>query len=108
MRLLYYVTPSVVGTEAYVVFFMMGHRMREATNFRQCLDDLWPIVTYMATRIVALVLGFDAFLVKLRMVARYADGALKYDSLLPMVIFLFQMLNVVNLNWFTRERLFIF
>merc|ERR1712217_362566 len=31
-----------------------------------------------------------------------------YDSLLVIGIFLFQMLNVVNLNWFVRERLFIF
>merc|ERR1719247_1850760 len=43
------------------------------------------------------------------MVARYADGAtLKYNQILAIAIFLFQMLNVVNLNWFVRERLFIF
>merc|ERR1712113_379071 len=87
----------------------MGHRMREATNLKHFLNDLWPMVSYVATRIAALVLGFDAFLVKLRMVTSYADReSLEYDSLLVVVIFLFQMLNVVNLNWFVRERLFIF
>jgi len=47
--------------------------------------------------------------VKLRLVAAHVDGqSLKYDGLLAIAVFLFQILNVVNLNWFVRERLFIF
>merc|ERR1712086_773717 len=67
------------------------------------------MLSYIATRVAALIIGFDAFLVKLRMVARFADAKVVHtDALLAIAIFLFQMLNVVNLNWFVRERLFIF
>merc|ERR1712099_49030 len=36
------------------------------------------------------------------------EESFRYDSILAITIFLFQMLNVVNLNWFVKERLFIF
>merc|ERR1712190_517870 len=43
------------------------------------------------------------------MVSTYVnEESYRYDSILAITIFLFQMLNVVNLNWFVRERLFIF
>merc|ERR1719291_1533265 len=83
--------------------------MRKATNVKQFMNDLGPCLRYLATRIAALVIGFDAFVVKLRMVSGHVNAEeFHYDGVIAIAMFLFQVLNVVNLNWFVKERLFIF
>mmetsp|Transcript_35355 Transcript_35355/g.77327 ORF Transcript_35355/g.77327 Transcript_35355/m.77327 type:complete len:394 (+) Transcript_35355:96-1277(+) len=109
MRLLYYVTPSVLGTEGYVCGYLVMNRMASANNPWEKLKAILPLLWYLFTRTVAFIIGFDAFLVKYRMATPYID-AVSFDStsVITSLVFLFQLLGVVNLNWFVRSRLFIF
>merc|ERR1711879_637767 len=108
MKLLYYVTPSVVGTEACLRLTIVTQHMTTRSPWR-CLRAVAVLVSYLITRLMCLIVGFDAFLVKFRMASVYIDEEeVSYDAVLGAVIFLFQILCVVNLNWFVRERLFIF
>jgi len=106
MRLLYYVTPSVIGTEAYYVITMTRERIEhEGRNFKA----IWPAVRYVVFRIVFAIIGFDAFLMKLRLVGSGVVAANpSFVQILHFVLFLFQVLGVVSLTWFVRERLFLF
>lgn len=107
MRLLYYVTPSVIGTQAYYRVTWMIERMDDdgGCSVRAVL----PLVMYIITRIFCLVVGFDAFLVKFRL---SSHAILRVDptagDFISCALFLFQLLGVVNLVWFVRERLFLF
>lgn len=109
MKLLYYVTPTVVGSEAYVEVFLMRESLGKATTLFDRIEAVWPMVTYLTKLMLCLVVGFDAFLVKYRMAAAYIDREqFDFQCAFSAFIFLFQILGVVNLNWFVRERLFIF
>mmetsp|Transcript_6830 Transcript_6830/g.20153 ORF Transcript_6830/g.20153 Transcript_6830/m.20153 type:complete len:484 (+) Transcript_6830:45-1496(+) len=107
MRLLYYVTPAVIGTEAYYVWAWMVERIQEH-GFDW--HSVRPFVWYVVTRLFCVIVGFDAFLVKFRLAASsvVAHDNMKLHDILATVLFLFQMLGVVNLTWFVRERLFLF
>eukprot|EP00416_Gambierdiscus_australes_P011151 CAMPEP_0171132956 /NCGR_PEP_ID=MMETSP0766_2-20121228/125435_1 /TAXON_ID=439317 /ORGANISM="Gambierdiscus australes, Strain CAWD 149" /LENGTH=451 /DNA_ID=CAMNT_0011596311 /DNA_START=16 /DNA_END=1371 /DNA_ORIENTATION=- len=106
MRLLYYVTPSVVGTEAY---YAVVWTMERVDFHGKSFVALWPMVRYVLTRLFCLIVGFDAFLFKFRLAS---SGILHNEptsvDVIHAVLFLFQMLGVVNLTWFVRERLFLF
>eukprot|EP00927_Polykrikos_kofoidii_P062983 TRINITY_DN5779_c0_g1_i1.p1 TRINITY_DN5779_c0_g1~~TRINITY_DN5779_c0_g1_i1.p1 ORF type:complete len:488 (+),score=101.38 TRINITY_DN5779_c0_g1_i1:84-1547(+) len=109
MRLLYYVTPSVVGTQAYVCAFFVSQHLEEAQNMKDRIRAVLPLFRYVLQTFFYLVVGFDAFLVKYRMAADYIEREeFNFASALGAFIFLFQILGVVNLSWFVRERLFIF
>mmetsp|Transcript_90427 Transcript_90427/g.269839 ORF Transcript_90427/g.269839 Transcript_90427/m.269839 type:complete len:469 (-) Transcript_90427:175-1581(-) len=107
MRLLYYVTPAVIGTEAYYAVTWTSERIKEdkESNFR----NTWPLVRYVFTRLLCAVIGFDAFLLKFRIAS---NGVVQLNpgmfDVLAAVLFLFQVLGVVNLTWFVRQRLFLF
>mmetsp|Transcript_120428 Transcript_120428/g.269220 ORF Transcript_120428/g.269220 Transcript_120428/m.269220 type:complete len:412 (-) Transcript_120428:423-1658(-) len=109
MRLLYYVTPTVAGTQGYVVAWLVKHELAESSTTMQRLRAVWPMVSYLCSLLVFLVIGLDAFLVKYRMASDFIDqGRFDATSLLHTFIFVFQVLGVVNLNCFVKERLFIF
>lgn len=114
MKLLYYVTPSVVGTEAYVVAFLVGQQVARVDDMdSQWMlaygKAVWPLVSYFITRTLCLIIGFDAFLVKFRMAIPYFQANdVDYYNVLSAITLLFQLLGVVSLNWFVRQRLFIF
>lgn len=112
MRLLYYVTPTVIGTEAYVIGYLVTQGWRVAKTTQARLKAVWPIITYIFKLVFCLCIGFDAFLVKFRMAEQFInnkdDDEMSAQSLLGACIFLFQILGVVNLNFFVRLRLFIF
>lgn len=109
MRLLYYVAPTVVGTEAYVVVYFVNERVKKSTSIGQKLIAFYPLIKYAASVIFALVVGFDAFLVKCRLAYQYIDDdEFRWGNVLGVVVFLIQLLGVVNLNWFVRARLIIF
>jgi len=107
MRLLYYVTPAVIGTEAYYQVTWTMERIKEDDGPNR--HNTLPLLKYIVTRLLCAVIGFDAFLVKFRAASR---GVMQpFPSALDMfavVLFLFQVLGVVNLTWFVRERLFLF
>lgn len=112
MRLLYYVTPSVIGTEAYVVGYLVIQSWGVSKDALDRLKSIYPIVIYLLKLLLCVCIGFDAFLVKFRMAEQYINGKKDEDMdsacLLGAVVFLFQILGVVNLNFFVRLRLFIF
>eukprot|EP00928_Gymnodinium_smaydae_P058377 TRINITY_DN41580_c0_g1_i1.p1 TRINITY_DN41580_c0_g1~~TRINITY_DN41580_c0_g1_i1.p1 ORF type:complete len:456 (+),score=66.00 TRINITY_DN41580_c0_g1_i1:68-1435(+) len=107
MRLLYYVTPTVIGTQAYYVFMFLIERLKSSDK-TSCTALMAP-VWYCITRPVCFIIGFDAFLVKLRMASHsITTGDVELNDVVSVMILLYQILGVVNLNWFVRERLFIF
>jgi hypothetical protein len=109
MRLLYFVTPSVAGTQGYVVFFLVKEEFAQSTACLQRAKALLPMLWFLVSRAFALVVGVDAFVIKLRMAQEYVKGDhLEAEAAFSLIIFLFQILGVVNLNWFVRERLLIF
>jgi len=99
MRMLYHVTPSVFMAEAYVGSYLLYNRVTYAESWKDRLCAFFPMLWFIISRTVAFMIGFDAFLVKLSMSQDNWTGAL---------YLLFQTLNVVNIHWFVRERLFIF
>mmetsp|Transcript_22095 Transcript_22095/g.50491 ORF Transcript_22095/g.50491 Transcript_22095/m.50491 type:complete len:476 (-) Transcript_22095:25-1452(-) len=105
LRLLYYVTPAVVGTEAYYVFAWTRERI---TTTGHSWTAWWPIISYTVSRLFCAVVGFDAFLVKYRMAAGSILGQMTSSNLLKACLFLFQLLGVVSLSWYARQRLFFF
>uniref|UniRef100_A0A7S1ACU5 Uncharacterized protein n=1 Tax=Noctiluca scintillans TaxID=2966 RepID=A0A7S1ACU5_NOCSC len=109
IRLLYFVTPSVVGTQAYNMVCFVQDRMQNADTR---MEKVWPVLQflrYLLFLVCALVIGFDAFLVKFRLSIAYVQSStLTLADSLAAFTFLFQILGVVNLNWFVKERLFIF
>mmetsp|Transcript_11822 Transcript_11822/g.36955 ORF Transcript_11822/g.36955 Transcript_11822/m.36955 type:complete len:444 (-) Transcript_11822:194-1525(-) len=107
MRLLYFVVPAVIGTEAYYIWTWMLERMEQDGG--ASFSSTWLMARYVISRLLCLIIGFDAFLMKFRLASSGLMNA--YPSLLDvlaMVIFLFQVMGVVNLTWFVRERLFLF
>jgi len=109
MRLLYFVTPSVAGTQGYVVFFLVKEQLVQSTTCLQRLKALTPMLWFLLTRAFALLIGVDAFVIKIRIAHEYTQGEhFDASSALSLFVFLFQVLGVVNLNWFVRERLLIF
>jgi len=105
MRVLYYVTPSVLGTELYLEISFVQERWGKGRPCRA----LWPLLMYIITRVLAFVVGFDAFLVKYRTAMVYANAPdATWGHVIGSLVFLFQVLGVVNLTWFVRRRLFIF
>mmetsp|Transcript_33274 Transcript_33274/g.90108 ORF Transcript_33274/g.90108 Transcript_33274/m.90108 type:complete len:478 (-) Transcript_33274:95-1528(-) len=107
MRLLYYVTPSVIATEVYYEVIWAGERIKRdgGVSFR----NMWPLGSYIFTRSLCAIVGFDAFLLKFQVASHgvLSSGA-TYLDLFHAVLFLFQVLGVVNLTWFVRKRMFIF
>jgi len=109
MRLLYFVTPTVMSTQAYVIVYLVQHRYQLSQNAQEKLRATWPLVKYVCLLAFALIVGLDSFLVKYRMAAQFINQeSIDFHCFVGTVIFLTQVLGVVNLNWFVRERLFIF
>jgi len=105
MKLLHFVSPRVLMTEFFLEFAFTGERCRGGQYLRATRKFAW----FLLSRLLCLFVGFDAFLVKLRVTSRVVDGhALTFKRLLPGVVFMFQVLGIVNLAIFARQRLFVF
>lgn len=125
MKMLYYVTPIVLSTQAYNLGIFITEKLKEPgaregadgnetlrTGTERCFDKgiaFSQIVWFLSSRIVCLIVGIDAFLVKFRMTEKYADAdSASAQTVLYCVVFLFQVLSIVNINRFVRDRLFLF
>jgi len=105
MKLLYYVSPAVLGTEAFVAMHTIEQRWEEGSYFHAVGRVLWFLIAHMT----CFIIGFDAFLVKFRMAEEFINAEeLKVRGVLLSFLFLFQLLSIVNLNLFIRDRLFLF
>lgn len=113
VKLLNYVTPAVLVPEllnAIKEFFTMA-------------DGSCRLAFYIFSRIICLFAGFDAFLYKFQIIANYffqincnegrgdncdIQGATESDTIIFTLLFVNQMLAIVQLGWFTKQRIFIF
>jgi hypothetical protein len=70
---------------------------------------MWPVVKYIIKNVFCTVIGIDAFLIKCRLAGHNINQThFKVSYAVQTFVFLYQVLGIVNLNWFSRERLFIF
>lgn len=109
LRLLYYVTPSVVASQFYVELYLCKERLIRVTGVWSRMCAVLPLFVRVWSTIFYLIVGFDAFLVKFRMAHVYiSSDKLDFTKILGAFVFLFQLLGVVNLRSFVKERLFLF
>lgn len=117
MKMLYYVTPIVLSTDAYNLGVRIKEKLDMSTDegrnaYERLCDKMTAagsVAWFLSSRLVGLMIGFDAFLVKFRIAETYVN----YDEATPQAVlycfvFLFQVLSIVNLNRFVRDRLFLF
>lgn len=105
MKLLHYLTPHVLITETFLEAAFFVERI-QGGHYRRAI---WKMAWFCMFRLLCLLVGFDAFLVKLRLTARFTnseDVSLRVVTL--GVVFMFQVLGIVNLTIFARKRLFVF
>lgn len=97
MRLLNYITPGVF------VPALMIHIKRSLG--RHCSKHGLPIFVFAGQALLAGVVGFDAFLIKFHQVS---EDMYNGNGLVPSLVFLNQLLGVVQVGWFVQRRLFSF
>jgi len=105
MKLLHWVSPRVLLTEVFLEASFTAERLAN----RHYLRAAWKLAWFVMYRAFCLLIGFDAFLVKLRLTSRFVDLKefhMRYCIL--GVFFMFQVLGIVNLAIFARKRLFVF
>jgi hypothetical protein len=109
LRLLHFVWPQVVLSDGWLCF----HHARQMTSGtkRHYANAVFHVVKFFFARIVCLVLGLDAFLVKFRQAVMSFATSGKLFGIMQKVsaaAFLWQVGSIIHLNWFLRDRLFIF
>jgi len=103
MRTLQYITPGVLTPEVQAQLARL--QRGKARPLRKVVKLAW----FIGLRLLYLFFGAEAFLVKFRLAAqelRLASESLR--SLIPIFMFLNQMLGIVQLNLYTNDRLFRF
>jgi len=111
MRLLHFVTPAVLVADIYKFYTYSQTRWATATTMGRpelLIASKW--VKLIVTRTLCLVIGVDAFLIKILeawecTVGRYRLSAYGFWALL---IFIMQILGIVQLQTFVRQRIFKF
>lgn len=102
MRLLHFVTPSVIIADVIKFWQYSRTRWRGRPGLVICK---W--LQFLVTRLLCLVIGFDAYLLKLQIAqASFVDRDGR--KLMDLCVFLFQVMGIVQLDLFMRKRLFIF
>jgi len=102
MRLLYFVTPSVLAPGIYT-------KVKRSLRHNSCFFRVFPVLRFVMVRAVMGLIGFDAFLVKFREAAVYTTGDKPWaQSWFACLAFLNQVLGVVNVARFARWRLLLY
>lgn len=105
MKLLHFVSPRVLFTELCLETVFLWERISHGYYFRA----MWKISWFVLLRVLCLLVGFDAFLVKLRLTARFVEvKGFRLWFCIMGGVFMFQVLNIVNLSSYARKRLFVF
>mmetsp|Transcript_127893 Transcript_127893/g.368401 ORF Transcript_127893/g.368401 Transcript_127893/m.368401 type:complete len:399 (-) Transcript_127893:26-1222(-) len=101
MRLLHYVSPTVFrSTLLNLVNDLKTCKRREAVR---------SIVWFVLFHTFCLVVGFDAFLVKIRSAyASINQEQMRFRDLYAAFLFMMQVLGVIKLSTFVQSRLFLF
>mmetsp|Transcript_22911 Transcript_22911/g.58446 ORF Transcript_22911/g.58446 Transcript_22911/m.58446 type:complete len:510 (+) Transcript_22911:138-1667(+) len=112
MRVLYHLTPSVLATEVSLEIGFLQERWADPDydhSFKRSFFAVAPLLLYVVTRLLGLAVGVDAFLVKFRAAEQYVNAEdYVLRDMLGSVVFLFQVLGVVNVSMFSKQRLSIF
>ncbi|CAE7428345.1 GIP [Symbiodinium natans] len=101
MRALHFVTPAIVVSDATQTMATL-----------QEVDSLWTKAAtwswLVLSRIAILLFGLDALMLKCRENQPWSEGRISLYKFWMMGIFVKQILGIVQLGMFVRERLFIF
>jgi len=109
LRLLYFVWPKILRLDGHRTVVHAWQTVSKGSTQRHYADGIFNIVVFGLSRVCALILGFDAFLVKFRLASNALDaGQADFYSTLSAAAFLWQVGGIINLDWFVRERGFIF
>lgn len=110
IKLLNKIHPTVFTAELFdkINDVMIG----EVSKFKLIMSFLFWFLTVL----ISFIIGFDTFLLKLRVVSNYAEkdtenatfGHIMNYLMLPLVQFVFQTMGVVQLGPFVQRRLFVF
>uniref|UniRef100_A0A7S0F8S2 Uncharacterized protein n=1 Tax=Pyrodinium bahamense TaxID=73915 RepID=A0A7S0F8S2_9DINO len=93
MRLLHYVSPQV----------LMAEISKQTSD-----PSTKEILKFVFSRVVFFITGFDAFMLKCSESKRFMEEGLTPREMLDGIIFLKQVLGIVQLGMFVRDRLFLF
>lgn len=106
MKLLYNIVPAVLTAK---VTELIGARQEAKNEGKSTVMPSVNILTSLVWVVFCFIVGFDTFLMKLRVVSAAANKeSADITSILAIVQFLIQVLGVVQLGPFTRQRLFTF
>jgi len=106
MKMLNNVAPAVACTK----FFYLLNVLQEAqAEDRSTTMAYLGFLQWIILLIFAFVLGFDTFLLKLRVIAAEASAkTLSLSVVIPCIQFLVQLLGIVQLGAFVKARIFLF
>lgn len=105
MKLLNDIVPAVFMAK----FFEKMAFVTEAESTGRKVSKILQMVFWLVYVILAFIIGFDTFLMKLRVVAiKAGDVNASPHVIVPCMQFLIQVLGVVQLGPFVRKRLFVF
>jgi len=96
LKCLYFVRPQVLGPD-----FSRHIRHVRAGGHRA----IFPLVLFLVFRVLCVVIGFDVYVSKFQTTQR---DFTRTGSLYSLVVFLNQVLGVVEINWFVKQRLMVF
>jgi len=103
MRTLQHVTPGVLTPQVQALIVRL--RRSKARPLKKCLR----LLAFTGLRLLYAFFGAEAFLVKFRVAASDLQLACEdLRSLIPIFVFLNQLLGIVQLNIYTNQRLFLF
>ncbi|CAK0811578.1 unnamed protein product, partial [Prorocentrum cordatum] len=109
IRLLHYVTPTVMRAHALRKLRKAFERFARHRSLRSRIITALPVLRYCLMCCCCLLLGFDAFLIKSRVVRECLVGdGFDWGNFFQILVYLYQVSGIVSINWIVRERLFIF
>lgn len=107
MKLLYYVVPTVLISKTNERIYAVIEARHEKKGVAVPILRLFSF--FIVNVWFGFIVGFDTFLMKLRVVSAAANSAtLNSTVLLSTLQFLIQVIGVVQLGTFVRKRLFVF
>lgn len=106
MRLLYFVNPAVLVPNVYELVALTMEVWQKGAD-RRAVIGKW--VCYIGQIVFAIFVGFDTFLMKLRIVSVVAQQeAPSWWALIHIVQFFSQVVGLVSIGRFVMKRLFVF
>jgi hypothetical protein len=106
MRLLYCIVPLVLVSDIFA-YIAWTKEVREEKS-KTCLVVILFWIGYVLQLVFSVIVGFDTFLMKLRIIAVIVGGDNPGSIILPLVQFFSQTIGIVSMGRFVMRRLFVF